>query len=479
MLVASHRVALFDRYRIPYTIDPTGSGDPEIVRIAREDGSGPELLALRSRNEKAATYLFDGAALHAALASPDRVQATAKASGGTWQDETPITRLGGGTAAAVRRSSDGSLLVPFDLDAPLDALLTEAYLASPGTAQRAAARSYYALRKLLPRSAQLAVRRRYRVLQERRLFPSWPTETSLHRLEHLLLRLVESVAGEPVPWLSPWPAPYDWALVLTHDVERAPGYAYVDAVRAVEERHGLRSAWYFVPERDYQVDDSALERLRSADCEIGLHGLRHDGRDLSPTTFPVRLPEMKRYANLWGAGGFRAPSTLRSAELVQQLAVNHDSSWSDVARYEPQAGGTCSWFPFFLGDVVELPITLPQDHILFDVLGERDELTWLEKASALRRDGGMALMLTHPDYLLDTERLDAYERFLAVHAGDDTAWHALPGEVASWWRTRARSSIERAARGWDVVGPAAGLCRIRLDAAVLPAVSAFAALLMQ
>ena len=390
-------------------------------------------------------------------------------------DERPITRVDGTFATMVKRAADGSVLVPFDLDAPLDALLSEDYLGADGVLHRFAAHGYYAMRGLLPRSVQLAIRRRYRVVQERRRFPSWPIETSLHRLERLLLALVESVAGEPLPWISPWPEPYSWAMVLTHDVERAVGYAHVDAVRSAEEGHGLRSAWYFVPERDYRVDEAMLDRLRASGCEIGLHGLQHDGRDLAAAEFPERLPAMQRYAELWGARGFRSPSTLRSTERVQQLAVDHDSSWSDVARYEPQAGGTCSWLPYFIGNVVELPITLPQDHTLFDVRGEHGEETWLEKTSALRADEGMALMLTHPDYLLDPERLAAYDRFLAVHADDSTAWHALPGEIADWWRRRAASTIKRVGDSWEVEGPAAGEARVRLDAGVLPPASAFAA----
>ena len=79
---------------------------------------------------------------------------------------------------------------------------------------------------------------------------------------------------------------------------------------------------------------------------------------------------MREYAQRWGANGFRGPATHRNRTFVQQLGLEHDSSWSDVARYEPQKGGSCSWLPFFIGDVVELPITMPMDHIMFDLLGD-------------------------------------------------------------------------------------------------------------
>jgi hypothetical protein len=57
--------------------------------------------------------------------------------------------------------------------------------------------------------------------------------------------------------------------------------------------------------------------------------------------------------------------------------------------------------------------------------------------------------------MLDPERLDVYDRFLATFAADETMWKALPRDVAAWWRRRAASSIERDGDGWRIAGPAA------------------------
>jgi hypothetical protein len=67
----------------------------------------------------------------------------------------------------------------------------------------------------------------------------------------------------------------------------------------------------------------------------------------------------------------------------------------------------------------------------------------------------MALLITHPDYMLAPESLETYRRFLDAFAGDDGLWRALPQEVSAWWRRRAASSIERVDGEWKVVGPAA------------------------
>jgi hypothetical protein len=46
-------------------------------------------------------------------------------------------------------------------------------------------------------------------------------------------------------------------------------------------------------------------------------------------------------------------------------------------------------------------------------------------------------VLVHPDYMLSDRRLDLYEQLLDHLAGLSGGWHALPREVASWWRVRA------------------------------------------
>jgi peptidoglycan/xylan/chitin deacetylase (PgdA/CDA1 family) len=242
--------------------------------------------------------------------------------------------------------------------------------------------------------------------------------------------------------------------VLTHDVERAGGYEIVDEVMALEAQEGLRSAWYFVPERDYRVDDALVGRLWERGFEVCVHGLHHDGRDLQPGVFEKRLPAMRSYAERWGSVGFRSPSTQRSRDVIAALRCDHDSSYSDVARFEPQGGGSCSWLPFFVDDVVELPITMPMDHTLFELLGHTDERIWIEKAEFLRDRGGMALMLTHPDYLREDTTRASYSAFLARVARDQTAWQALPREVSDWWRRRAASSLRWDRDTWVVEGPA-------------------------
>jgi hypothetical protein len=71
-------------------------------------------------------------------------------------------------------------------------------------------------------------------------------------------------------------------------------------------------------------------------------------------------------------------------------------------------------------ELVELPITLPQDQTVFVILGHDDEALWLKKTELLRQQGGMALALTHPDYLDVGDSLRAYDRLLAQYESDTT-----------------------------------------------------------
>src|SRR5206468_56780 len=151
----------------------------------------------------------------------------------------------------------------------------------------------------------------------------------------------------PLPYLAPWPQGRTWSLVLTHDVETAAGVDAVGALRDIEIESGYRSSWNFVPER-YETPDRLVASLIGDGFEIGVHGLRHDGRDLeSLETLTDRLPRMQAAAARWGAVGFRSPATQRRWEWMPELGFDYDSSYPDTDPYEPQPGGCCSWLPYF------------------------------------------------------------------------------------------------------------------------------------
>jgi hypothetical protein len=375
-----------------------------------------------------------------------------------WKAEDPIEDRAGRHIASIWRDRDGNVFLPFDPNEAVLSFWSEAYDA-PGLLgrrrlQTLSKAAYYHARPLLPRGVQVSIRRSLRRVQERLPFPRWPIETSLHDFYAFIFDVLAELAGSRVPTLAHWPHDYGWALVLTHDVETWTGYRNLHLLRDLELEAGYRSSWNFVPRR-YEVEQRAVSELHQRGFEVGVHGLYHDGREFaSLNTLSERIPFMREYAERWQAVGFRSPATHRVWEWMPLLGFDYDSSYPDTDPYEPQPGGCCTWLPFFNEDLVELPITLVQDYTLFTILREKDERLWLEKAHFLRDQGGMALLITHPDYMLGRMPRRAYARFLDAFRDDPTVWRALPREVSAWWRRRAASHLARSGQGWRIVGPA-------------------------
>jgi peptidoglycan/xylan/chitin deacetylase (PgdA/CDA1 family) len=459
---STHPVLIFDHYRIPCSV--TAGRDTTRAELRLEDADEPFLVwpRLHGREVQGAlrgAFVLQGTPIFGQLATDDTVASLVRPQAGSCEVIAPIEDWAGIAVAHVLRDAHGCTYLPFDPNQVVETFLSEAYLQHlPGggarSVVRTAARVYYAVRPLLPRSMQIGLRRRYTRIQSRCDFPRWPIEPALHDFMSFFLDLLGQSAPEPVPSIAPWPSGFDWAIVLTHDVETASGYQRLDVLRQVEETLGYRSSWNLVARR-YRVEDAKVAELSAAGHEIGIHGLYHDGRDLgSADKIRARLPGMREAAARWGAVGFRSPATQRVWEWMPQLGFDYDSSYPDTDVYEPQPGGCCSWLPFFNGDLVELPITLPQDHTLFVILQQRDPQAWLEKVSFLRDRGGMALLITHPDYLGNEDGARLYETFLRSLSADTRLWRALPGEVAAWWRRRRDSQLQRAGEAWTIVGPA-------------------------
>jgi hypothetical protein len=125
---------------------------------------------------------------------------------------------------------------------------------------------------------------------------------------------------------------------------------------------------------------------------------------------------------------------------MQMLDIEYDGSFFDTDPYEPIAGGTMSIWPFQLGRFVELPYTLAQDYTLAEVLGETTPRLWLEKVEFIRANHGMALLNTHPDYLRKPPTRRIYSEFLAAMRERADFHHALPREIARWWRARSAAT---------------------------------------
>ena len=343
---------------------------------------------------------------------------------------------------------------PSTLDREFHLYLHEKYPHAGSSGRGALVRTYYAVKPVVPRGVQIWARQKFARKRAQTSFPSWPVESRCWDIADRWLQKETRAAGGEIAALEFWPEGRKCALVLTHDVELQSGFDAIKTITDIEEGLGLRSSWNIVPQR-YRIDPSVIRHLWDRGHEVGVHGLKHDGKLFSSRRmFEDRLTAIHRYAEEWGAKGFRSPSTYRNMEWMQTMEFDYDASFYDTDPYEPQGGGCCHVFPYRLGRFIELPYTLPQDHTLLQVLKVDALEVWLRKAEWIRSVGGMILMITHPDYLNTVFRRRVYEAFLREVSGWGGVWHALPMEVARWWRNRLAShAIRDSAGAVRVVGP--------------------------
>ncbi|MGH2890789.1 MAG: hypothetical protein ACRDNJ_14310 [Solirubrobacteraceae bacterium] len=470
--MSSERLAMLDHFRVPYGVDSRlAAGALQQIRCPDEDRT---LMWMRTPDLPAVAATLPGAdgkveiPLFATVVGDDEVQAQLARFGDQWSRARTIVASDGTPLGSIWRSKDGSVFLPFDPCEVVENFWSERYLtigagSAPRLLRRVLMLLYYRARPLLGRPVQIWLRRGFARLQARSRFPRWPVETCLQDFFDLMFAILSGIAGRAIPRIAAWPTDYQWALVLSHDVEQADGFAALEPVLELERRHGMRSSWNLVPRR-YPIDPERVQQLLDDGFEVGVHGLHHDGRDLeSLALWEERLPHAYEAAAQWGGVGFRSAALHRDWDRMRELRFDYDSSIPDTDPFEPQDGGCCSWLPFFNGGVIELPLTLPQDHTLFVILRQRDETAWVQKAEFLRARGGLAMIDTHPDYLVDQSIFRAYSRFLDRFCSDTTAWKALPREVSAWWRRRAASWIEHDGEGWRVFGPAADEARVELE----------------
>lgn len=342
----------------------------------------------------------------------------------------------------------GKLVFPFDPFEIYENMLNEEYYSNDVKLKRYSRYFYYMFKNLIPKQLLLSARKNFakKALKED-VFPKWPIDDTLLRLEKFILyNFLRLNMLEKFLFIWFWPSNYKYVVVLTHDVESSAGLKNVLRISKIEEEMGFRSSFNFVL-RKYEIPRKLLSYLENRGFEVGIHGFNHDGRLFSNfNIFKRRVYHINKIAREWGIKGFRSPSTFRNVNWMRYLDFMYDSSFFDTDPFEPQPGGTLSIFPFMLGKLVELPITMPQDHTLFVLLGMKDISVWVKKAEFIKRHNGLMLLNTHPDpgYLGDPIVEKKYIEFLEYLKKDEGMfWNPLPYELAEWWKMRAQLEVSQ------------------------------------
>src|SRR5690242_3573447 len=119
----------------------------------------------------------------------------------------------------------------------------------------------------------------------------------------------------------------------------------------------------------------------------------------------------------------------------------------NCAHLDPHRGGCCTVLPYFVGHVLELPLTMTQDYSLFHVLHQNSIDLWKRQIDLVLEKRGLISFNIHPDYIVKDPYLSTYRRlleYLAKVCADRDVWIALPKEVNDWWRQRRDCTLTNA-----------------------------------
>jgi hypothetical protein len=295
-------------------------------------------------------------------------------------------------------------------------------------------RIFYLLKPIIPRRVQLFLRRFLVKKKLKQYKDVWP--------------ILPGSEKKPENWTG-WPEGKEFAIVLTHDVELRKGHDRCRQLLEIEKELGFKSSFNFVAER-YKVDKELREFIVSEGFEVGIHGIKHDGKKFkNKKIFSERAIKINQYIKEWNIVGFRAPAVHHNLEWIGELDIEYDLSTFDTDPFEPQPDGVGTIFPFLVErkngkpGYVELPYTLDQDFILFILMEETTPQIWIDKLNWIADNGGMALVIIHPDYLnfnnlRETEEypVEYYSNFLKYikENYEGKYWNALPKEVAAYYK---------------------------------------------
>jgi len=365
----------------------------------------------------------------------------------------------------------GSVFLPFDPAQVVHNLCWERYATKsagvqPSILKRKSVRVlYYAVRPLLPVAVRKHMQKAYLGGWEKISFPKWPLDTGVDEIfERLLVLSMKAKEVSRLPFIWFWPDGAPSCTIITHDVETPAGVAFCPRLMDLNDSFAIKSSFQIIPEERYPVERAFLESIRSRGFEINVHDLNHDGYLFSnPNEFGQRAERINSYGRAFGAAGFRSAVLYRNPDMLAALDFSYDMSFPNVAHLDPQRGGCCTVMPYFIRNILELPVTTTQDYPLFNILNDFSTRLWQQQIGLIRRRHGLISFIVHPDYIVDEKARSVYAallQYLAEMRERRETWIALPGQAAEWWRMRNEMRLVPRGSEWSIEGKGAERARI-------------------
>ena len=366
-------------------------------------------------------------------------------------------------------TENGITYLPFDVTQVVDNLRLELY-ANHSRHDESLLGSilneiYYTVRPLLPGGVRKSLQKARLSNWEALKFPRWPVDRSVDLLFEQLLRLsLRSQRLDRIPFIWFWPDGASSCAIMTHDVEAKRGRDFSTTVMDLDDAHGIKSSIAVVPELRYEVTTEYLDSIWKRGFEVCVQDLNHDGQLFKDRQeYLVRIEKINAYGKQYGATGFRSAVLYRNQKWFDQLQFSYDMSVPNVAHLEPQRGGCCTVMPYFVGDILELPVTTTQDYALFNYLNEYSIDLWKRQTELIMEQHGLVSFIVHPDYITKSREWTVYKSLLAhlVQLRDEKKlWIPLAGEVDRWWRQRAKMTIVEDQHGVRIEGEGSERARL-------------------
>ena len=373
-------------------------------------------------------------------------------------------------SSAILDASKGAVVtnsvihLPFDISSVVENLRMERYVKQLASKRMRAVQhafvrdAYYSVREQLPEWIRSRLQKAYLRGWQTLPFPHWPVDSTVNSLHEAFLRLAMRAQGcDRVPFIWFWPEGAPACLILTHDVEARAGYKFTSDLIDIDLAHDFRASFQVIPEKRYVVSDGYVSQIRNRGFEFNIHDLNHDGHLFDEKNeFLRRAKKINEYAERYGARGFRSGAMYRNLDWYDSLEFSYDMSVPNVAHLEPQRGGCCTVMPYFIGKILEIPLTTSQDYSVFHILNDYSIDLWRKQTELILQKNGLLSFIAHPDYLIDRRCRGVYEAllvYLRKIVDRDAIWATLPGEVDRWWRARAEMSLVQDGAGWRIEGP--------------------------
>jgi peptidoglycan/xylan/chitin deacetylase (PgdA/CDA1 family) len=232
-------------------------------------------------------------------------------------------------------------------------------------------------------------------------------------------------------------------VLLTHDIDTRSGLEKANKLSKIERKYDFPAAWY-IPSRLCETDVETVRELASYG-EVGAHDTKHDGKldKISDGRLIRRVCEAKgilENATRARVTGFRAPLLQHDKRMIRALekaGYEYDTSiptWEPMHARTRKPHGIATTYPLNLEGIMEIPVTMPQDHQMLRVmkLAPKEVVAkWSNMMETIKEIGGLCTVLVHPDYeLARSENLAIYEELVNMLASNEGTFASLPAQIA-------------------------------------------------